>query len=55
MKFQFTHYNYNVMDLQKSIKFYEEALGLKEVCSTHFGDCSVRPPHPAHSQTVPAD
>ena len=31
MSFQFAHYNYNVMDLNKSIKFYEEALGLKEV------------------------
>ena len=28
MNFQFAHYNYNVMDLDKSIKFYEEALGL---------------------------
>ena len=25
MNFQFAHYNYNVMDLYKSIKFYEEA------------------------------
>ena len=31
MSFQFAHYNYNVMDLDKSIRFYEEALGLKEV------------------------
>ena len=31
MKFQFAHYNYNVMDLNKSIQFYQEALGLKEV------------------------
>lgn len=31
MNFQFAHYNYNVMNLDKSIKFYEEALGLKEV------------------------
>ncbi len=31
MEFQFVHYNYNVMDLKKSIAFYEEALGLKEV------------------------
>lgn len=29
--FTFNHYNYNVLDLQKSIKFYEDALGLKEV------------------------
>lgn len=31
MDFIFNHYNYNVLDLQKSIKFYEDALGLKEV------------------------
>lgn len=31
MKFQFAHYNYNVIDLEKSIAFYKEALGLQEV------------------------
>jgi len=31
MKFQFAHNNFNVLDLEKSLKFYEEALGLKEV------------------------
>lgn len=31
MKFTFAHNNFNVMDLEKSLKFYEEALGLKEV------------------------
>ncbi|MCI7681377.1 MAG: VOC family protein [Fusobacterium necrophorum] len=30
MKFQMIHENYNVMDLAKSLQFYEEALGLKE-------------------------
>lgn len=29
--FVFNHFNYNVLNLEKSIKFYEEALGLKEV------------------------
>ena len=29
MKFHFLHENFNVLDLEKSIKFYEEALGLK--------------------------
>ena len=29
--FTFNHYNYNVLDLEKSIAFYETALGLKEV------------------------
>lgn len=31
MSFKFAHYNYNVVDLEKSLRFYEEALGLKEV------------------------
>jgi lactoylglutathione lyase len=30
MNFKFAHNNYNVFDLDKSVKFYEEALGLKE-------------------------
>ena len=29
--FKFNHFNFNVLDLEKSLKFYEEALGLKEV------------------------
>ena len=28
--FKFVHENYNVKDLDKSLKFYDEALGLKE-------------------------
>lgn len=31
MKFQFAHNNFNVRDLDRSIAFYQEALGLKEV------------------------
>lgn len=31
MKFKFYHNNYNVFDLEKSLKFYQEALGLVEV------------------------
>lgn len=31
MKFKMVHENYNVADLDRSLKFYEEALGLKEV------------------------
>lgn len=31
MKFTFAHENFNVVDLDKSIRFYDEALGLKEV------------------------
>lgn len=29
--FRFAHNNLNVLDLERSMKFYEEALGLKEV------------------------
>ena len=28
MKFKFAHFNFNVLDLEKSLAFYEEALGL---------------------------
>lgn len=31
MKFTFNHFNFNVIDLNKSISFYKEALGLTEV------------------------
>lgn len=30
MNFKMVHENYNVSDLEKSLKFYEEALGLRE-------------------------
>ncbi|MEL1134933.1 VOC family protein [Desulfitobacterium sp. THU1] len=31
MKFKFTHNNFNVLDLEKSLAFYKEALGFQEV------------------------
>ena len=31
MEAKFAHFNFNVLDLKKSMEFYEEALGLKEV------------------------
>ena len=31
MKFSFRHTNFNVLDLNKSLEFYKEALGLTEV------------------------
>lgn len=31
MKFKMVHENYNVYDLQKSLEFYEKALGLTEI------------------------
>lgn len=40
MKFTFAHNNFNVIDLDKSIKFYEEALGLAEVRRTEAADGS---------------
>ena len=30
MKFRMIHENYNVLDLDRSLEFYEKALGLKE-------------------------
>lgn len=30
MKFTFNHFNFNVLDLGRSLAFYEKALGLKE-------------------------
>lgn len=29
--FRFNHFNFNVLDLERSLKFYDEALGLKPV------------------------
>ena len=40
MKFTFAHNNFNVTDLDKSLKFYEEALGLKEVRRKEAADGS---------------
>lgn len=40
MKFTFNHFNINVLDLGKSVKFYEEALGLKEVRRKEAADGS---------------
>ncbi len=35
MKFQFNHNNINVLKLEKSLQFYQEALGLKEIRRKH--------------------
>lgn len=40
MKFTFAHNNFNVLDLEKSLKFYEEALGLTEVRRMEMPDGS---------------
>ena len=40
MQFKFVHNNFNVLDLEKSLRFYEEALGLKEKERKEAGDGS---------------
>lgn len=40
MKFTFNHYNINVLDLDKSLNFYKEALGLEEVRRKEAADGS---------------
>ena len=40
MKFTFCHNNINVLDLQKSLEFYEKALGLKETSRIESEDGS---------------
>ncbi len=40
MKFQFAHNNFNVLDLDKSLRFYQEALGLVETRRTEAEDGS---------------
>ncbi len=40
MNFKFTHNNFNVVDLEKSIAFYKEALGLKETRRKEAADGS---------------
>jgi lactoylglutathione lyase len=40
MKFKFDHNNINVLDLEKSVAFYKEALGLEEVRRKEASDGS---------------
>jgi lactoylglutathione lyase len=40
MKFTFNHFNFNVLDLEKSMNFYKEALGLKEIRRKEASDGS---------------
>lgn len=40
MKFTFNHFNFNVLNLEKSMNFYKEALGLAEVKRKEASDGS---------------
>jgi lactoylglutathione lyase len=40
MKFRFAHNNFNVLNLEKSVRFYQEALQLKEVRRKEAADGS---------------
>ena len=40
--FRFNHFNFNVIDLERSIKFYNEALGLKPVREKNAADGSYK-------------
>ena len=40
--FKFCHFNFNVLDLERSLKFYEEALGFKPVKVKEASDSSFK-------------
>ena len=40
--FRFVHFNFNVLDLERSLKFYDEALGLKPVRAKLASDGSFK-------------
>ena len=40
--FQFNHFNFNVLDLNKSLAFYKEALGLEPVREKDASDGSFK-------------
>lgn len=40
--FKFNHFNFNVFDLEKSLKFYDDALGLKPVSEKEASDGSFK-------------
>lgn len=41
MKFRFLHTNFNVLDLEKSMAFYEKALRLKEIRRIETSDFTI--------------
>ena len=52
MKFTINHNNFNVFDLQKSLAFYKEALGLKEIQRHQASDGSFSLVFLGDSQTT---
>lgn len=52
MKFTFAHNNLNVLNLDASLKFYEEALGLKEIRRSNASDGSFTLAFLSDGQTV---
>ena len=40
--FRFNHFNFNVLDLERSLKFYDQALGLKPVREKTAADGSFK-------------
>lgn len=42
MRFVFNHFNFNVLDLERSLKFYKEALGLLPVRTKEASDHSFK-------------
>ena len=42
MRYTFDHFNFNVFDLERSLKFYDEALGLKPVREKNAADGSFK-------------
>jgi lactoylglutathione lyase len=42
MRYTFNHFNFNVFDLERSLKFYDEALGLKPVREKNAADGSFK-------------
>lgn len=52
MQFRFIHNNINVLDLEKSLAFYEKALGLKEISRKEASDGSFTLVYLGDSQTT---
>ena len=42
MQYTFNHFNFNVLDLERSLKFYDEALGLRPVREKTAADGSFK-------------